>query len=457
MDEMTLKSFHYLLDSIDEGIHAVDLQGRTIVYNKFASFLDGMEVKEVMGKHILEAFPSLTSKTSTLLQVIKTGKPVRQLSQSYVNLHGRKIDTINTTLPIIADGVLIAAVEVAKDFSRIRELSERLLDSENRSRRPKKRTAGKGTVYRFSDIKSNHPRMLNEVERARKAARSSSSVLVYGESGTGKELFVQGIHQASGRENGPFIAQNCAALPESLLESLLFGTTKGSYTGAVDRPGLFELADRGTLFLDEIQSMSLGVQAKLLRVLEDGMIRRIGGTSSVKVDVRVIAAMNMPPTVALQEKIIRPDLFYRLNVLSFRLPPLRERKGDVLLLCRYFIDYFNEILGMEVAGMTAELEKRMEAHDWPGNIRELKHCLEYMMNQSEAALLDCGDLPPALNNNQAACKSETLPSLREALKEKEQELIKSAISQAGGNVQKAARMLQIPRQTLQYKLKRLEE
>ncbi len=191
---------------------------------------------------------------------------------------------------------------------------------------------------------TNDARFKQTKELAQKVAPTDANVLIYGETGTGKELFVQAIHEASKRKNKPFIAQNCAALPESLLESLLFGTTKGSYTGAIERAGLFELVDGGTLFLDELNSMPLDLQAKMLRVLEDGVIRRIGDNKTRKVDVRVITAMNQPPEICLKENKIRTDLYYRLNVFSLYIPPLRERTEDVLLLASYFLKEYNKKL-----------------------------------------------------------------------------------------------------------------
>lgn len=277
-----------ILETIDEGIHVIDPKGQTIFYNGVAANLDGMKRSEVLGKPLLEAFPSLNHKSSTLLRVIKSEKPIYNYSQSYVNAHGRIIETLNTTLPIYVDGFMIGAIEIAKDYSSLKQLSERLADLESSLKTiksPQSKTTGNGGLYSFTEILTSDKGFKGLISQGKKAARSTSSVLVYGESGVGKELFVQSIHQESSRSKEPFIAQNCAALPESLLESLLFGTAKGSYTGAVERQGLFELANGGTLFLDELQSMPIDLQAKLLRVLEDGFIRRIGGTKSVQVNV----------------------------------------------------------------------------------------------------------------------------------------------------------------------------
>ncbi|MFS0603401.1 sigma-54 interaction domain-containing protein [Peribacillus frigoritolerans] len=443
-----------ILETIDEGIHVIDPKGQTIFYNEVAANHDGMKRSEVLGKPLLEAFPSLNHKSSTLLRVIKSEKPIYNYSQSYVNAHGRIIETLNTTLPIYVDGFMIGAIEIAKDYSSLKQLSERLADLESSLKTiksPQRKTTGNGGLYSFTEILTSDKGFKSLISQGKKAARSTSSVLVYGESGVGKELFVQSIHQESSRSNEPFIAQNCAALPESLLESLLFGTAKGSYTGAVERQGLFELANGGTLFLDELQSMPIDLQAKLLRVLEDGFIRRIGGTKSVQVNVRIMAAMNIDPKKAVSENRLRPDLFYRLNVLSYELPPLRERIDDIELLSEHFISIFNSKLGLSIKGMDEKTKDFFRKYDWPGNVRELKHTIEFMMNHTENDVLNLEDLPQFLKKRNP---SEKILPLREAMIEMETKLITEALLQTNGNVFRASKLLQIPRQTLQYKIKK---
>ncbi|TKH05591.1 PAS domain S-box protein [Peribacillus simplex] len=443
-----------ILETIDEGIHVIDPKGQTIFYNEVAANHDGMKRSEVLGKPLLEAFPSLNHKSSTLLRVIKYEKPIYNYSQSYVNAHGRIIETLNTTLPIYVDGFMIGAIEIAKDYSSLKQLSERLADLESSLKTiksPERKTPGTGGLYSFTEILTIDAGFKGLISQGKKAARSSSSVLVYGESGVGKELFVQSIHQGSSRSKEPFIAQNCAALPENLLESLLFGTAKGSYTGAVERQGLFELANGGTLFLDELQSMPIDLQAKLLRVLEDGFIRRIGGTKSVQVDVRVMAAMNIDPKKAVSDNRLRPDLFYRLNVLSYELPPLRERIEDIELLTEHFISIFNSKLGLSIKGMDEQTKVFFREYHWPGNVRELKHTVEFMMNHTENDVLNLADLPQSLKKR---TPSEKILPLREAMIEMETKLITEALLQTNGNVFQASKLLQIPRQTLQYKIKK---
>ncbi|WP_428908417.1 sigma-54 interaction domain-containing protein [Niallia sp. Krafla_26] len=446
-----------ILQSIDEGIHAVNLAGETIFYNAIAAKHDGLEIEEVLGKSILDVFPSLTKQSSTLLKVIKTKKPIYHQPQTYINLHGKKVETINTTLPIFINKVFVGAVEIAKDYSRLKTLSEKLLELHGEIQDSKRNRVSlkKSTSYRLSDIKTMNPPFIKIIRNAEKLAKSDSAMLICGESGTGKELFVQGIHRASYRSMGPFIAQNCAAIPESLLESLLFGTAKGSYTGALDRPGLFELADGGTLFLDEIHEMPIDLQAKLLRVLEDGMIRRVGSSKTVLTNVRVIGAMNISPIVALEEKRLRPDLFYRLNVLMFELPPLSKRKEDILYLTDYFIKDYNKKLKKSVRGIDSDVHDLFLSYSWPGNVRELKHAIEYMMNVCEEEILTQQYVPIMLKNVGPPKHSPGEDfSLRENLALYENSLIEKALEQTNGNIQQAAKLLKIPRQTLQYKLKK---
>ncbi|NHC38738.1 sigma 54-interacting transcriptional regulator [Bacillus sp. MM2020_1] len=450
-----------ILKGIDEGIHVVNTAGKTIFYNEVAAKHDGMDVKEVQGKYLIDAFPSLTENSSTLLKVIKTGKPIYNQTQVYMNLHGTRIDTINTTLPIFLGEEIIGAVEIAKDYSRMKLLAERLLDLQKGLNKSSKKKALKQVNYTLNDLLTRSTAFQSMKDEAKKLAKSDSPILVYGESGTGKELFVQGVHHESHRSSEPFIAQNCAAIPETLLESILFGTAKGSYTGAVDRKGLFELADGGTLFLDELHTMPIELQAKLLRVLEDGMVRRVGSSQSISVNVRIIAAMNVMPNKALQEQTLRADLYYRLNVFTFSLIPLRDRKEDILFLTDHFMKDFNQKLFKNISRYEKKLELFLINYQWPGNVRELKHTIEYMMNVCEREHLLYEDLPsilrrlpvtsPAISNSDA---KESL-SLRKNIEELEKKLIRNALNLSEGNINQAAKLLEIPRQTLQYKIKKI--
>ncbi|WP_254505547.1 sigma-54 interaction domain-containing protein [Bacillus altitudinis] len=442
--------FELILEAIDEAIHVVDDQGVTIFYNHNAAKFDCLAKEEVIGKYILDVYPSLTEKTSTLMHVLRTGKPIYHSLQTYLNKNGEKIETVNTTLPIIEGSKLIGAVEVAKDVSKLSALSNRLDQ--------KKRTDGAAETTQmldFSSFLTNDPHLKEMLEKAKKAAAYPSSVMVFGETGTGKEVLVQAIVHASDRKDQVFIPQNCAALPESLLESLLFGSVKGSYTGAIDRKGLFELADGGTLFLDELQAMPLTLQTKLLRVLEDGVVRRIGDAKAVQVNVRVITALNIDPFEAVKKQMLREDLFYRLHVSSFHIPPLRTRKHDIQLLSRHFIQTYHQQFSKNVNRLSEETVQVFMAHQWPGNVRELKHTIEHavLMMPKEAEEITPAYLPAHLRTHQI----ESHPpesSLKIQVTSFEQTLIQEALRQHAGNIKQTAAALKIPRQTLQYKLKK---
>lgn len=485
-----------LLHSIDQGIHAVDRRGVTIFYNDVAAQLDGLAPEEVLGRHLLEVFPSLSGGTSTLLRAIETGRPVYNEQQTFTNFKGHRVTTINSTLPIFLEGELVGALEVSKDITRVRELSEHILDleaalgsSSRRSARAggaataphaaggrtasassgarpgghaRRKSGGNGrAVYTFADLVGEDPAWLSVVEQAQRAARVEANVLVYGETGTGKELIVQSIHNASPRRDGPFIAQNCAALPASLLEGLLFGTVRGSFTGAEDRPGLFELAGGGTLLLDEINSMPLELQAKLLRTLQERVIRRVGDIVERPVDVRVIATTNADPHQAVADGLLRRDLFHRLQVVYLELPPLRARTGDLGLL----IDYFLQKHGAAGASvLSAAAMQALRAYDWPGNVRELEHALEGALALAAGGPIDVEHLPPPLSGPSrrwraasatAGRASGTGLNFRAQAGAVERHLIEEALRHSRGNVSQAARLLAMPRQTLQYRLRKL--
>lgn len=433
----------------NEGIHMVDTGGVTKYYNSAAAAMDGLKPQEVLGKYVLEAFPSLNRDTSTLLRVARTGKPIIDQQQVYTNLKGAEISTINTTLPVFGqEGKLLGAVEMSRDISRVRKLAEQVIDLRRKLAVAEPIAAANQTAaYTFDDIIGGSRVLGDVLARAALAAHTDSPIMVIGQTGTGKELLVQSIHNASLRRTKPFVAQNCAALPESLLDAILFGSARGSYTGAQDRPGLFELANEGTLFLDELNAMPRQLQAKLLRVIEAGELRRLGDTISRRINVRIIAAMAADPKVEL-----RADLFYRLNVVTLSLPSLKERNEDIPLLCRYFINRHNAKLGTRVQGVSPEAARHLQAWHWPGNVRELSNLLEGILNFRSTGTIEASDLPEYLR------KSVPIEagSLRFQLDQLERDLIEKAMILTEANISRAAELLEIPRQTLQRKLKKIQ-
>lgn len=450
-----------ILSNLDEGIIVTDTQAKIIFYNEPATSIAGIDPAAAIGKNILEVFPGLTEATSTFYYVLRARQPLLNHVQHYTNYQGKQVATVTSTIPMFENGELVGAVEIFKDLTRVVQLSEKILalQKELAGRKNSGPARGNGTRYTFADILTQNPVLQEILRLARKVAASPSPILIYGETGTGKELLVQAIHNACPeRRQHAFIAQNCAALPPTLLESLLFGTVAGSFTGAKDRPGLFELADGGTLFLDEINSLDRELQAKLLRVLQDGVIRRIGDTMTRTVNVRVIAASNEHPLKLLQEQRLRQDLYYRLNVIFFHLPPLRERKEDIPLLAAHFIQKYRRQLNKDIQGLAPEVLELFYRHNWPGNVRELEHIIESAVNLADGPLLTQADLPrehPGLLDPAPLPQpARPLLPLKPALQDLETRLLQTALQQAGNQLTQAARLLGIPKQTLHNKLKK---
>ncbi len=295
------------------------------------------------------------------------------------------------------------------------------------------------------------------------AKYDEETVLITGESGVGKELVSRAIHQKSPRSRHPFIEINCASIPENLLESELFGFEKGAFTDAKTKKiGLFEKADKGTIFLDEIGEMSIGLQAKLLRLLENKQIRRLGSTENISVDVRIIAATNKDLNKAIEEKEFRSDLYYRLNVLRIHVPSLRERKDDIIILANYFLEKNNLRFGKSIRGFTKDAEELLVNYDWPGNVRELKNAIDRISIMTHDEMVGKEELPDEIKNNsqrlgenrfaEVDLSRYTGKSLDEIIGEIESQIIIDALKSSNDNVSKAARLLNIPRETLRYKL-----
>ncbi len=314
----------------------------------------------------------------------------------------------------------------------------------------------------FGRIVGHSPKMRRIYQVIEQAAPTPASVLIFGESGTGKELIAQTIHQLSPRTQAPFVAINCAAIPETLLESEIFGHERGAFTGAIDRrAGCFELADRGTLFLDEIAEMVPVTQVKLLRVLQERKFRRLGGRVEQEVDVRVIAATNMNPAYALRDGKLRDDLFYRLNVFSIELPPLRDRKEDLPLLIQAFIEEFNARDRRQIRDITPEAMRMLQSYEWPGNIRELRNVIERATILTRGEFIEAQHLPPLGATARAVEVTQPTQAVTIApgmtVDEAERRLIMATLEAAGGNKTRAAEMLGISLKTLHNKLNRMKE
>ncbi len=450
-----------ILSSIEEGVHVINENGITLVYNKAMEEIEGLSESLVVGKHLMDVYPEWTRESSTLLMVLSTGIPILDQEQLYLNFKGKKITTLNSTYPIFRDNKIIGAFEISKNHTYVSHMSEKIIELQQRLLTDTVTKHGRKT-YSFDHLIGRSDNFLKAIQIARRAAKTSSSVMIYGDTGTGKELFAQSIHYESDRKEKPFIAQNCAALPETLLESILFGTTKGSFTGAVDRPGLFEQADGGTLFLDEVNSMSLNLQAKLLRVLQESYIRRIGGDKEILVDVRIISATNEAPKAMLENGTLRKDLFYRINVIPIYIPNLNERQEDIPLLVDYFIREFNKKLNKDVWMISDELMEAFILYQWTGNIRELKNFIESSMNMMDRDdhVISLEHMPAHVDEflqikskNSYIDHSIEFTDLNTFLNQKEKHIIAEFLKINNHNVARTARNLGISRQNLQYKMK----
>lgn len=397
----------------------------------------------MVGKHIFEVYPGLNENTSSHSRVMATGIPILNERQELTNYHGDTEILINSTFPILDDDNVIGTIEISV-FDEVQ------LDNSKKIK----------TLFDLDDIITNAPSMMTLKRRVMRLSNSDASVMLCGETGTGKELFAQSIHSHSKRSKHEFIAINCAAIPSSLIESTLFGTTQGSFTDAKNQKGLFELADKGTLFLDEINSMDITLQSKLLKVIEDKAFRPVGSNKVIQSDVRIVSAMNVTVSRAIHDGLIRSDLFYRLAVVQMELPPLRERNDDILLLADHFLSHYTEELELKNITISELVLNILQHYKWPGNIRELKNTIESAVSVSDSTEITVHDLPeyllynyerPFLSEN-VAYEGKNL-SLNQEVKNYERHLIVQAL-QVSSTKAEAAQKLGISRQSLRYKIEK---
>lgn len=446
-----------LLTSIEEGIQVVDTKGKTVIYNEQMAFIENMNREDVLNQPLTKVMPDI-KRNSTHMEVQKSRKPIINNKQIYFNKNGKKISTLNSTYPIMEEGKIIGSFEISKNVTKLESLSDRIVELHDKREIDKE-------GYNFSDIIGKSKKMMSLIEQSKNIAKINSNVLIIGESGTGKELFSQSIHNLSRRKNKGYIAENCAAIPSNLLESILFGTKRGGFTGAENKEGLFRKAHGGTLVLDEINSMPLELQSKLLRVLETGKFRPIGGDREEKVDVRIIAIANKDPLKLVKENKFREDLFYRLSVINLSIPPLRERREDILSLVDYFIKHYEKIFNVKIKGLSQEAMQFILEYHWPGNIRELKHVIEgaiSLLDNNDEIKLD--DFPYYINARTSdndkdinVKKEEVIygnKKLEDHLEEIEKEIIMEILKENKNNITKSAEDLGIKRQGLQYKMKK---
>jgi arginine utilization regulatory protein len=441
---------------MDEGLHVLTSDGKTIIYNDAMAHMEKMKRQDVLKKPFREVFRNIGENESTLLQALEKGKVTLNMQQTYLNRDGKEITTINSSYPVIDDGKIIGAIEIAKNITEIKKMTHTILKLHKATLNPNDTKEHKIKKYNFGNLIGQNEGFVEVIRRAKKAAQSNASVFIYGETGTGKELVAQSIHFDSPRRDKPFLAQNCAALPESLLEGILFGTAKGGFTGAVDRAGLFEQSDGGTLLLDEISAMPYELQGKLLRVLQEDYLRRVGGSSDIPIDVRIIATINEPAERLIESGKLRKDLYYRLNIIMINLPPLRERRDDILLLAEKFLEKHNRRSGKEVSMISEKAKEKLLEYNYPGNVRELENIIMAGVSMTDGHVLTQEQV------NITTTKDKSYDGMEKALEiglnnylmKIESQLIELALTTNDGNISRAAEQLGIKRQTLQHKLKK---
>ena len=473
-----------ILNAIDQGILITDSAGDILHYNRSHAEMDGLSYDEVVGRNVTDVY-ELDEASSIVCRCLKTKKPIINSSCVYKARNGRVVTSLHNVFPLEKNGRLIGTISFVKDY----EYLDGLINPDGET--PDRMPIANETRFSFNDIVGSNAQMLAAANKARMASVSPSPILLYGETGTGKELFAQSIHNFSPRKDALYMAVNCAAIPENLLEGILFGTARGAFTGAIDKPGLLEQANGGTLFLDEINSMPISLQSKLLRVLQEKKVRRIGALKELNLDLKIISSVNVLPQVAVQDGTMRKDLLYRLSVVYIPIPSLRERSDDIEDLAMYFIKKHNRSMGKNVAGISENVRRFFKGHQWPGNVRELENVIEGAMNMVESEMtIEAWHLSSFFYDgndklthttigkpeNVSVDESQGIPGTghdsRPTFQDKlsdgnnrlqphtighlNRKIIERALTASGGNVSKAAIALDVARQTLHQKIKKYD-
>jgi arginine utilization regulatory protein len=482
---LRLGEFLNVFDGLSAGIIVTDRAGTIIYYNQAMARIDDCRPDEVIGKNPLQVY-DLTDDTSMILQCLHSGEAIIDRPFYYRTRMGRVANTIHSVYPLFKSNRVCGAICIVREYTILEKTIRNLSSSKNTKKAP-----CKDTRFTFDSIIGETPELKAAVNIATMAADTPSPVMLYGETGAGKELFAQAIHNLSRRRKFNYTPVNCAAIPENLLEGILFGTSKGAFTGASNKPGLFERTNGGTIFLDELNSMAIGLQAKILRVIQERKVRRLGSLREVDVDLKIISSVNRQPHEAIAVKQLRPDLFYRLGVVFIPIPPLRERHGDIERLAHHFLNKHRRKLNKPIAGISDDVLAMFHQYHWPGNVRELEHVVEGALNfvgpgevigldhlqshlpiwyrlKGQESTPDRAFGPPVeaadtahLANSVRPWSTDSHPSSHEpgqnyykTQSSREKKLIEEALIRHRGNVTRAAKSIGISRQLLNYKMKK---
>ncbi|SDK30459.1 arginine utilization regulatory protein [Maridesulfovibrio ferrireducens] len=470
-----------LWDHFSMGMVIVNGKGIVNYMNPLQKRIDGFEHISVIGEPINRLYLANEENIIPTLQCLRSGKPLLKKTYWYKTRKNELFESYNDFFPLFRDGKVDGVISFTMNTSTNQIFTDA---PPQKTKRGKKHGGSKQALFTFDKIIGQDRRFLDAIAHAKAATNNDSAVMIWGESGAGKELFAQSIHSASTRREGPFIPINCAAIPEALLEGMLFGTTKGAFTDALDKTGLFEEANGGTILLDELNSMPMGLQAKLLRVIQEKRIRRVGCLNEKEVDVKIISSLNEHPLKAIERGSLRRDLYYRLAVVGVSIPPLRNRQDDISILINSFLKDSYNGLDQQPVIFSDDILDLFQKHDWPGNVRELKHVIEGTLalldddriitkRKLPAHFLDSYDRTELTSGTQTMFPStnslvadeeimdfndigsrQSIP-LKACIKEYEERCIRKVLRLTGGNVAKASRILEMSPSSLHYRIKML--
>lgn len=476
--------FTSVFSQFHEGVLITDKTGVIVYYNKAMGKIDDLDAEYAIGKKIIEVY-DLTLEQSPTMECLASQEAVFNKTLFYRTHLGKVTNGFLNVYPLFKDNELVGALCLVTEYHMV---EKKLLTAQPTTfYEPESKN---GTRYSFINIIGRRGDLAECVKNAHMAAQSPSPVLIVGETGTGKELFAQSIHNSSSSRSNKFVAINCAAIPENLLEGILFGTSKGAFTGSIEKAGLFEQANGGTLFLDELNSMPLTLQTKLLRVIQEKKVRRLGSHREVNLRLKIITSMNRDPLGEINQGKLREDLFYRLGVVFIQIPALRDRPNDLEKLINHFIQKFNSRLNKNVSGISQQVHDFFTHYHWPGNVRELEHVIEGAMNlvgtdeiiekshlphhilrsifagdgkggnaqlPSSSFTPHDSELKDAELCKEVFSKQDSLHQLHEAYRSAEKMIIKKALVASKGNVAQAVKKLGFSSpQALQYKMKKLK-
>lgn len=478
--------FLSVFDEFSDGVIVADRHGTIVYYNDAMSRIDDLDRKDVLLSRVTDVY-DLSDEESIIIQCLTKRHPIIDAPKFYRTRMGKFANTVHSVFPVFNSERLVGAICFVRDYHMLTNTIATLPTPAD--------TFDTGRVT-FDSIIGEAPAFREAIRSARLASKTPSPVMLFGETGTGKELFARAIHNQSPRGNRKFTPVNCAAIPENLLEGILFGTSKGAFTGAVNKAGLFERTSGGTIFLDEVNSMPVGLQAKILRIVQENRVRRVGALKEIETDLKIVSSVNQDPRISIAEGTLRSDLFYRLGVVFIHIVPLRGRLGDLEVLVPHFIAKHNARLMKQVASISDNVMELFRIYNWPGNVRELEHVIEGAMNvvgDGETIRMNhlqshfsnwsvphrakgsevghagfaefSGQFPPPAGSmpvhpelSVPVCAAPGIPSrgIKKLKGDEEKSLLIRVLAENDGNIARSARQIGISRQLLYYKIKKHE-